>query len=179
VLCSSSWPLLNYVPCRKAHLPPPVRETRSCTQTLPHARQWGNKRACDRGNFRRKQTWPAHNKEHRARPARNLGESRACSAGPGRWACSLCGAHRRVLVTDGDASLHLSNSPSTLYHFRDFSNYGLAGIGGAVGGLYFWGKATNDPHKQEAGILSGEGAVNALLSHGSPEVFARSRAPYC
>lgn len=48
-------------------------------------------------------------------------------------------------------------------HYRDFSNYGLAGMGGAVGGLYLWGKATGDAHKQEAGILGGEAAANALL----------------
>jgi capsule assembly protein Wzi/PAP2 superfamily protein len=57
----------------------------------------------------------------------------------------------------------LSNSPSTLKHYRDFSNYGLAGMAGAVGGLYLWGKATDDAHKQETGILSGEAAANALL----------------
>jgi hypothetical protein len=47
------------------------------------------------------------------------------------------------LATDRDASLHLSNSPSTLQHYRDFSNYGLAGMGGAVGGLYLGGKSSS------------------------------------
>src|SRR5919108_556061 len=79
------------------------------------------------------------------------------------WLVPYAGLTAGFLVTDRDASLHLSNSPSTLKHYRDFSNYGLAGIGGVVGGLYLWGKATSDPHKQEAGILSGEAAVNALL----------------
>ena len=79
------------------------------------------------------------------------------------WLVPYAGLTAGFLVTDRDASLHLSNSPSTLKHYRDFSNYGLAGIGGTVGGLYLWGKATNDPHKQETGILSGEAAVNALL----------------
>ena len=36
-------------------------------------------------------------------------------------------------------------------------------MAGAAGGLYLWGCATNDPHKQEAGILSGEAALDALL----------------
>jgi hypothetical protein len=79
------------------------------------------------------------------------------------WLIPYAGLAAGFLVTDRDSSLHLSNSPSTLKHFRDFSNYGLAGMGGAVGGLYLWGKATGDPHKQEAGILSGEAAANALL----------------
>ena len=79
------------------------------------------------------------------------------------WLVPYAGLTAGFLVTDRDASLHLSNSPSTLKHYRDFSNYGLAGMGGAVGGLYLWGKATHDAHKQEAGILSGEAAANALI----------------
>jgi capsule assembly protein Wzi/PAP2 superfamily protein len=79
------------------------------------------------------------------------------------WLVPYAGLTAGFLVTDRDASLHLSNSPGTLQHYRDFSNYGLAGMGGAVGGLYLWGKATDDAHKQEAGILSGEAAVNALI----------------
>jgi hypothetical protein len=78
------------------------------------------------------------------------------------WLVPYAGLTAGFLVTDRDASLHLSNSPNTLQHYRDFSNYGLAGMGGAVGGLYLWGKATDDAHKREAGILSGEAAANAV-----------------
>lgn len=79
------------------------------------------------------------------------------------WLVPFGGLTAGFLVTDRDASLHLPNSPSTLKHYRDFSNYGLAGMGGAVGGLYLWGRATHDAHKQETGILSGEAVANALL----------------
>src|SRR5215831_1734018 len=65
------------------------------------------------------------------------------------WLVPYGGLTAGFLVTDRDASLHLSNSPSTLKHYRDASNYGLAAMGGAVGGLYLWGHATNDPHKEE------------------------------
>jgi hypothetical protein len=79
------------------------------------------------------------------------------------WLVPFAGLTAGFLVTDRDASLHLSNSPSRLKNFSDLSNYGIAGMAGAVGGLYLWGKATSDAHKQEAGVLSGEAAVNALL----------------
>jgi hypothetical protein len=79
------------------------------------------------------------------------------------WLVPFAGLTAGFLVTDRDVSLHLSNSPSRLKNFRDLSNYGILGMAGAVGGLYLWGKATDDPRKQEAGILSGEAAVNALL----------------
>jgi hypothetical protein len=38
------------------------------------------------------------------------------------WLIPYAGLTAGFLVTDRDASLHLSNSPSTLKHFRDFSN---------------------------------------------------------
>jgi membrane-associated phospholipid phosphatase len=79
------------------------------------------------------------------------------------WLVPYAGLTAGFLATDRDSSLHLPNSPSTLKNYRNFSNYGLAGMAGAVGGLYLWGKATNDEHKRETGILSGEAAVNALL----------------
>jgi hypothetical protein len=79
------------------------------------------------------------------------------------WLVPYAGLTAGFLVTDSDASLHLSNSPNSLKNYRDFSNYGLAAMAGSVGGLYLWGKATNDAHKQETGILGGEAMVNALL----------------
>jgi len=49
-------------------------------------------------------------------------------------------------------------------------------MGGAVGGLYLWNKATDGPHKKEAGILSGEAAANALLVTGVVKYsFGRER----
>ena len=79
------------------------------------------------------------------------------------WLVPFAGLTAGFLVTDRDASLHLSNSPNTLKRYQHLSNYGIAGMAGTVGGLYLWGMATNDAHKQEAGVLSGEAAVDALL----------------
>jgi len=56
---------------------------------------------------------------------------------------------------DGHGSRHEPapfKQSSTLRNYRKLSNYGAAGMAAAVGGLYLWGHATNDPHKQEAGI---------------------------
>jgi len=79
------------------------------------------------------------------------------------WLVPFAGVTAGLMVTDRDTSLHLSNNPSTLRNYRKLSNYGAAGMAAAVGGLYLWGRATNDLHKQEAGILSGEAALDALL----------------
>lgn len=79
------------------------------------------------------------------------------------WLVPYAGLTAGFLATDRDASLHLSNSPSTLKNYTNFSKYGLASMGGAVGGLYLWGKITDDAHKKETGILSAEAASNAFL----------------
>jgi len=79
------------------------------------------------------------------------------------WLVPFAGFTAGLLVTDRDSSLHLPNSPNTLKNYRDLSNYGLAGMAGAVGGLYLWGATTHDEHKRETSILSGEAAVDALL----------------
>ncbi len=83
--------------------------------------------------------------------------------GEATWLVPYAGLAAGFLVTDRDASLHLSNSPTTLWHYSTFSNYGLAGMAGAGAGLYLLGKATRDEHKQEAGLLSGEAALDGLL----------------
>ena len=98
------------------------------------------------------------------RDQRNIWTSPAhLRLGHADWLVPYAGLTAGFLITDRDSSLHLPNSPSKLKNYRDFSNYGLAGMAGAVGGLYLWGAATHDEHKQETGILSGEAAVDALL----------------
>jgi len=72
-------------------------------------------------------------------------------------------AHGGILVTDRDASLHLSNSPATLRRYTKFSNYAIAGMAGAGAGLFLLGKTTRDEHKQKAGLLSGEAALDGLF----------------
>jgi membrane-associated phospholipid phosphatase len=83
--------------------------------------------------------------------------------GEATWLVPFAGLTAGFLVTDRDASLHLSNSPATLRHYTNFSNYGIAGMAGAGAGLFLLGKATRDEHKQEAGLLSGETALDGLF----------------
>jgi Capsule assembly protein Wzi/PAP2 superfamily len=83
--------------------------------------------------------------------------------GDATWLVPFAGLTAGFLVTDQDASSHFSHTPSTLQHYTSFSNYGLAGMAGAGAGLYLLGKATNDEHKQETGLLSGEAALDGLI----------------
>ena len=83
--------------------------------------------------------------------------------GDATWLVPFAGITAGFLVTDRDASLHLSSSPTTLRHYTSFSNYGLAGMAGAGAGLYLLGRATHDEHKRETGLLSGEAALDGLF----------------
>jgi membrane-associated phospholipid phosphatase len=83
--------------------------------------------------------------------------------GEATWLVPFAGLTAGFLVTDRDASSHLSSSPATLRHYTNFSNYGLAGMAGAGAGLFLLGKATHDEHKRETGLLSGEAALDGLF----------------
>ena len=83
--------------------------------------------------------------------------------GEATWLVPFAGLTAGFLVTDQDASSHLSHTPSTLRHYTNFSNYGLAGMAGAGAGFYLLGKVTHDEHKRETGFLSGEAALDGLF----------------
>src|SRR5579863_4991810 len=78
------------------------------------------------------------------------------------WLVPYGGLTAGFIATDRDTSFHLSNNPQTLTHYDNLSNYGIAGLAGGTGALYFWGQITHDEHKSETGLLSGEAAIDAL-----------------
>ena len=73
------------------------------------------------------------------------------------WLLPLGIAAGGMLATDTETSKHLSNSPSRLKYSMDFSNYGIASMAAAGGGLYLWGHITHDDHKRETGLLGRRG----------------------
>ncbi len=92
------------------------------------------------------------------------------------WLVPLGLATGAMLATDTEASKHLSNSPSRLNEFTNFSNYGIASMAGAAGGLYLWGQMTHDDHKRETGLLAGEAAANSLaVTYAFKYGFGRER----
>jgi membrane-associated phospholipid phosphatase len=78
------------------------------------------------------------------------------------WLVPLGGLAAGLIATDRDISLHISNTPQTQNRYVNFSNYGIAGLGGATGALYLWGHFTHNDHAREAGLLAGEAAVDSL-----------------
>jgi hypothetical protein len=80
------------------------------------------------------------------------------------WLLPLGIATGVMLATDTETSKHLTVSPNRLKYSTDFSNYGIASMGAAVGGLYLWGHITHDDHKRETGLLAAEAALNSLTA---------------
>src|SRR5271167_2189423 len=78
------------------------------------------------------------------------------------WLLPFAGIAAASLVSDSRGSKALTKSTSRVSESNTFSNYGIAAFGGFTGGLYLLGKITHDDHKREAGVLSGEAAVDAV-----------------
>lgn len=92
------------------------------------------------------------------------------------WLLPLGVATGAMLATDNGVSKHLSNLSSRLNSSNSFSNYGIAAMAGAGGGLYLWGKMTHDDHKRETGFLAGEAALDSFaLTYATKYAFGRQR----
>ncbi len=110
-------------------------------------------------------------------------DQKAIWTSPGRlrladadWLLPLGVATGIFFATDTEFSKHLSNSPSLLNHSSSFSNYGLASLAAASGGLYVLGRFTHDEHKRETGLLAAEAAINTLaVDYALKYSFQRER----
>jgi membrane-associated phospholipid phosphatase len=78
------------------------------------------------------------------------------------WIVPFAGIAAITLASDSHVSRGLTSSSSRISKSNSFSNYGLAAFGGIAGGTYLLGKITGSDHAQEAGLLSGEAAADAL-----------------
>jgi membrane-associated phospholipid phosphatase len=83
--------------------------------------------------------------------------------GDSYWLIPAGGIAAGLFATDRDAMRKLSNSPGRLNGSRTFSNVGAVSLVGAAGGLYLWGNLSQDDHRRETGLLSGEALVNSLV----------------
>ena len=92
------------------------------------------------------------------------------------WLVPLGLATGAMLGTDTEVSKHLSISESRQGEFKTFSDFGIASMAGAAGGLYLWGHMTHDDHKRETGLLAGEAAANSLaVTYAFKYGFGRER----
>jgi membrane-associated phospholipid phosphatase len=92
------------------------------------------------------------------------------------WLLPFAGIAAASLISDTQVSKALTHSTIWVNRSNAFSNYGIAAFGGIAGGMYLLGKITDDDHKRETAMLSGEAAVNALgVSTALQHAFGRQR----
>jgi membrane-associated phospholipid phosphatase len=80
------------------------------------------------------------------------------------WLVPLGVAAGAMFATDTQVSKSLSNSPSRISNSNSLSNYGIASLAAAAGGMYVWGHFTHNDHMRETGFLAGEAAANSLAA---------------
>src|SRR5437588_545345 len=94
------------------------------------------------------------------------------------WLVPLSGITAGLFVTDHDLSKHLSQSPTTISHYKTLSDAGVAALVGGAGGMWLLGHATHNEHWSETGLLAGEAALNSLVAVESFKYSLRRERPY-
>jgi membrane-associated phospholipid phosphatase len=92
------------------------------------------------------------------------------------WIIPFAGITAVSLASDTHVLQGLKGSPTFISRSNTFSNYGVGALGGIAGGMYLLGRIMHDDHKQEAALLSGEAAVDAVgVTTALQYAFGRQR----
>src|SRR6266851_213726 len=116
---------------------------------------------------------------------RFIGDQREIWTSPARlrfsdtdWLVPLSGITAGLFVTDRDFSKHLSQSPTTINHYKTLSNAGVAALVGGAGGMWVMGHVSHNEHWSETGFLAGEAALNSLVMVEGMKYSLRRERPY-
>ena len=94
------------------------------------------------------------------------------------WLIPLSGITAALFMTDREFSKHLSQSPTTISHYKTLSDAGVAAFVGAAGGMWLLGHASHNEHWSEAGFLAGEAALNSLVIAEGLKYSLRRERPF-
>lgn len=93
------------------------------------------------------------------------------------WLVPAIGLSAGLVNADAELSSRLSTTGSAYTHASTVSNGGMAAMVAVSGGLYLMGRMQADDHKQEAGILAGEAALNAVIVDEVFKVVSQRERP--
>jgi membrane-associated phospholipid phosphatase len=79
----------------------------------------------------------------------------------GSWLFPLASVSAGLLATDRAVARSLPSDAKQLKRYDSISNFGLASLVAAGGGLYLWSAVSHDDHQRETGILAGEAAISS------------------
>ena len=92
------------------------------------------------------------------------------------WLLPVAGIAAMSLASDTHISKTLTSSSTLVSRSNTFSNAGVAAFGAVAGGLYLMGEMNGDDRRREAGILSGEAALDAVAASTALQfLFGRER----
>ena len=94
------------------------------------------------------------------------------------WLVPAGGFLAGLLVTDRSMSSHLSSDPTTIRHYKNLSNAGLAALVGGAGGMWLLSHVSHNEHWRETGFLSGEAALNSLVTVEVMKYSLRRERPF-
>jgi hypothetical protein len=94
------------------------------------------------------------------------------------WLFPLSGVTAGLFVTDRDFSKHLSQSTTTISHYKTLSNAGVGALIGGAGGMWLLGHVSHNEHWSETGFLSGEAALNSLVMVEGLKYSLRRERPF-
>ena len=94
------------------------------------------------------------------------------------WLVPLSGITAGLFVTDRDFSKHLSQSSTTISHYKTLSNAGVGALVGGAGGMWLLGHVSHNEHWSETGFLAGEAALNSLVMVEGLKYSLRRERPY-
>ena len=94
------------------------------------------------------------------------------------WLVPLGGVTAGLFVTDREYSASLNQNPTTIKHYKDLSNYGIAGLIGGGAGLYLLSFPTHNERWRETGFLAGEATLNSLLTVEALKYSLGRQRPY-
>src|ERR1700691_870128 len=80
------------------------------------------------------------------------------------WLVPMSGFAAGLFVTDRDVSTHLSNNPTTISHYKTFSDGGVAALAGGAAAMWLLSYPSHREHWRETGFLAGEAAINSLVA---------------
>jgi hypothetical protein len=95
-----------------------------------------------------------------------------------RWGAPLMAGTAALIASDSWLAKQVPDKPNQLKRSKDISNYSALSLVGVGGGAFLLGEVTHNDHLSEAGLLSGEAAINATaVSYLFKAVTQRPR-PY-
>src|SRR5579859_7267440 len=94
------------------------------------------------------------------------------------WLVPIGGLAAGLFLTDRQYSASLSQTSSTISHYKTVSDYGVASLIGAGAGMYLMSFPTHRERWQETGFLAGEAALNSLVTVEALKYSLGRERPY-